>query len=244
VAEVEKTELAFWNEVEASPALQIPPDFADPDLRSAEVVSLYLGLDEAETQALLTTAHRAYGTGMKDLLLTALARAVHACWGLGLGDPWPVSATHGHGTGDLLAQIQFPALQLSSDAVINRRGLSERGFRFGHLEDLLARVRSGEVGAVVMLHDEEFTGRNETARLKEILEAAPFSLMLEPIPGELSEAATARLPVATYLEESDFVVNHEGELCRYRQALTPPKGVRTVSAWVRELAAVVRGATV
>lgn len=28
--------------------------------------------------------------------------AIHDFWSLGLGDPWPVSALHGHGTGDLL----------------------------------------------------------------------------------------------------------------------------------------------
>ncbi len=27
---------------------------------------------------------------------------IHDFWALGLGDPWPVSATHGHGTGDML----------------------------------------------------------------------------------------------------------------------------------------------
>ncbi len=30
---------------------------------------------------------------------------IHEFWGLGLGTPWPVSATHGHGTGDLLDEI-------------------------------------------------------------------------------------------------------------------------------------------
>jgi GTP-binding protein len=29
-------------------------------------------------------------------------QAIHDFWALGLGDPWPVSATHGHGTGDML----------------------------------------------------------------------------------------------------------------------------------------------
>jgi ribosome-associated GTPase EngA len=29
----------------------------------------------------------------------------HEFWALGLGQPWPVSATHGHGTGDLLDEI-------------------------------------------------------------------------------------------------------------------------------------------
>jgi len=146
-----------------------------------------------------------------------------------------------YGSGDRLDQIQFPALQSSSDGVFNRRGFSERGFRFGHLEELLARVRSGEVKAVVLLHDDEFSGRNETARIREILEAVPFSLVLEPVPGDLSLAGTARLPVATYLEENDFVVNHDGEIRRYQKALEPPKGVKTVAAWARELAGAVRG---
>ena len=30
---------------------------------------------------------------------------IHEFWGLGLGTPWPVSATHGHGTGDLLDEV-------------------------------------------------------------------------------------------------------------------------------------------
>jgi len=30
---------------------------------------------------------------------------LHEFWSLGLGNPWPVSATHGHGTGDLLDEI-------------------------------------------------------------------------------------------------------------------------------------------
>src|SRR5574340_982636 len=31
--------------------------------------------------------------------------AIHEFWGLGLGQPWPVSALHGHGSGDLLDAI-------------------------------------------------------------------------------------------------------------------------------------------
>jgi GTPase len=31
--------------------------------------------------------------------------AIHDFWALGLGEPWPVSATHGHGTGDLLDAV-------------------------------------------------------------------------------------------------------------------------------------------
>ncbi len=147
-----------------------------------------------------------------------------------------------YGSGDRLDQIQYPALQLSSDGVINRRGFSERGYRFGHLDELLARVRSGEVKAVVVLHDDVFSSRGETGRIREIMAAATFSLVLEPIPGEMAKAGAATLPVATYLEESDFVVNHDGELRRYQKALEPPRGVKTIAAWARELAGALYGA--
>ena len=139
------------------------------------------------------------------------------------------------GSGDLLHTIQFPALQTSGDGIINRRGFGERGFRFGQLEDLKARVQRGEIGAIVILHDAEFSGQRETALLKEILAAVPFSIAMEPIPSELGDLATASLPVATYLEESDFIINHEGELRRYQKALEPPRGVKPAAAWAREL---------
>jgi NADH-quinone oxidoreductase subunit G len=139
------------------------------------------------------------------------------------------------GTGDLLYSVQFPVLQPSGDGVINRRGVGERGFRFGHLEELRNLVQQGKVGAVVLLHDDEFSSQRETVWLKEILAAAKFSLVLEPIPGELSQLASACLPVATYLEESDFVINHDGELRRYQKALEPPKGVKPAAVWAKEL---------
>ncbi|BDU78629.1 2Fe-2S iron-sulfur cluster-binding protein [Mesoterricola sediminis] len=147
-----------------------------------------------------------------------------------------------YGSGDRVVQIQFPALQLSSDGVLNRRGFSERGYRFGHLDELLAKVKGGEVRSVILLHDEAFSSRAEAAKLREIVEAAPFSLVLEPIPGELSGLATATLPVTTFLEEADFVIDHEGVLKRYQKALQAPKGVKTVAAWAKELAAATQAA--
>ena len=142
------------------------------------------------------------------------------------------------GCGDKLCQIQFPKLQTSGDGIFNRRGFAERGYKFGHLEALLDMVREGAVKAVVILHDEEFSSARELETLRQILIEVPFSLVLEPIPSEISEWATARLPVATYLEESDFVVNHEGELRRYQKALEPPKGIKPVTAWIRALRSV------
>ncbi|MBE0416445.1 MAG: ribosome biogenesis GTPase Der [Coriobacteriia bacterium] len=46
---------------------------------------------------------------------------VHEFWALGLGEPWPVSATHGHGTGDLLdavvTSLPEPRPVIESDAI-------------------------------------------------------------------------------------------------------------------------------
>ncbi len=139
------------------------------------------------------------------------------------------------GSGDRRYTLQFPDLQGSGDGIFNRRGFAERGYRFGHLDELLAQVQRGEVKAVVVLHDAEFSGHRENEQLRQIVEAAPFSLVLEPIPSELSRVATALLPITTYLEESDFVINHEGELRRYQKALEPPKGVKSLPTWVKEL---------
>jgi NADH dehydrogenase/NADH:ubiquinone oxidoreductase subunit G len=139
------------------------------------------------------------------------------------------------GTGERTYPIRYPSLQPSADGIFNRRGLAERGYRFDRLEELAERIGKGEVGAVVVLHDEEFSSAEETRRLREIIAAARFSLVLEPIPGALSGLGTARLPVATYLEESDFVVNHEGELRCYKKALDPPRGVRPAVEWARVL---------
>jgi len=139
------------------------------------------------------------------------------------------------GSGDRTFPIQYPKLQSSGDGIFNRRGFAERGYKFGHLEDLLERIRSGQVNAVVILHDEDFASTRELETLRQILIEVPFSLVLEPIPSEISEWASARLPVATYLEENDFVVNHEGCLRRYQKALEPPKGVLSAAAWIKAL---------
>jgi NADH-quinone oxidoreductase subunit G len=139
------------------------------------------------------------------------------------------------GSGDRRYPLHFPDLQGSGDGIFNRRGFAERGYRFGHLDELLDLVQRGEVAAVVVLHDCEFSSHREGEQLRRIVEAAAFSCVLEPIPSELSQIATARLPIATYLEESDFVVNHDGELRRYQRVLAPPKGVKPLATWAKEL---------
>src|ERR1035438_958998 len=142
------------------------------------------------------------------------------------------------GSGDKTIAVVLPKYQTSADGILNRRGFMERGFRFGALEELSGKVERREVKAVVLLHDAAFTSAKEAELLGQILKAAAFSLVLEVEPSDLGRAATAWLPITSYVEESDFIVNHDSELRRYQKAIQPPKGVRTVAAWVRELAAI------
>jgi NADH dehydrogenase/NADH:ubiquinone oxidoreductase subunit G len=143
-----------------------------------------------------------------------------------------------YGSGGRTVPVVLPKYQTSADGVLNRRGFSERGFRFGALEELLGKIQAGEVKAVVLLHDAAFSSAKELELLGQIVKAAPFSLALEAEPSDLGRAATAWLPITNLAEESDFIVNHDGELRRYQKALQAPKGIRTVPDWVRELAAV------
>ncbi|MEI6591660.1 MAG: 2Fe-2S iron-sulfur cluster-binding protein [Holophagaceae bacterium] len=143
-----------------------------------------------------------------------------------------------YGSGDRTFPVVLPRFQTTSDGIVNRRGFAERGYRFGALGELLAKVQAGAVMAVVVLHDADFSSAEETALLGQILQAASFSLALEVAPSALGRAATAWLPITSAAEESDFIVNHDGDLRRYSKALQAPKGVRTVPAWVKDLAAV------
>ncbi len=140
------------------------------------------------------------------------------------------------GSGDKTIPVVLPKYQTSADGILNRRGFSERGFRFGALEELLGKVQSGQVKAVVLLHDAAFTSAKEAELLGQILKAAAFSLAMEVEASELGRSAGAWLPITSFAEESDFIVNHDGELRRYQKALQAPQGVRTVPAWVKELA--------
>jgi NADH-quinone oxidoreductase subunit G len=142
------------------------------------------------------------------------------------------------GSGDKQFPIQLPKFQSSEDGICHRRGFTERGFRFGHLDELQGLLAAGQVKALVILHDAEFSSAQETERLLALVKAAPFSLVLESVSSPLGEAATAQIPVATYLEESDFVTNHAGELRRFQKALEPPKGVLPLARAARELAKV------
>jgi ribosome-associated GTPase EngA len=50
--------------------------------------------------------------------------AIHEFWALGLGTPWPVSATHGHGTGDLLDELVAVLPEAPPEEVLTEIGVA------------------------------------------------------------------------------------------------------------------------
>jgi GTP-binding protein len=61
--------------------------------------------DDAEVARILLKSHKPTFLGVNKMDTPNRDDEIHEFWALGLGQPWPVSATHGHGTGDILDEI-------------------------------------------------------------------------------------------------------------------------------------------
>jgi GTP-binding protein len=61
--------------------------------------------DDADVARILLKANRPTFLAVNKMDTPGREDAIHEFWALGLGQPWAVSATHGHGTGDLLDEI-------------------------------------------------------------------------------------------------------------------------------------------
>ncbi|HAM15153.1 MAG TPA: ribosome biogenesis GTPase Der [Eggerthellaceae bacterium] len=64
-----------------------------------------INADDEEVARLLRKSHKPVFLTVNKLDTPNNYDAMYEFYALGLGDPWPVSATHGHGTGDLLDAI-------------------------------------------------------------------------------------------------------------------------------------------
>ncbi len=64
-----------------------------------------LAPDDEEVARILKRANKPVFLAVNKMDTPNRDDEVHEFWALGLGQPWPVSATHGHGTGDLLDEI-------------------------------------------------------------------------------------------------------------------------------------------
>ncbi|NEN81312.1 non-ribosomal peptide synthase/polyketide synthase [Paenibacillus elgii] len=78
-----ENECSYWKQVEQVRVIPLPKDDmqAAPQVGDSEAVTVQWTREE--TERLLKEAHRAYGTEMNDLLLTALGRAIYAWTGIG-----------------------------------------------------------------------------------------------------------------------------------------------------------------
>ena len=61
--------------------------------------------EDAEVARILLRAGRPTFIAVNKMDTPGRDDEMHEFWALGLGQPWPVSATHGHGTGDILDEI-------------------------------------------------------------------------------------------------------------------------------------------
>jgi GTPase len=61
--------------------------------------------DDSDVARILLKANRPTFLAVNKMDTPGREDEIHEFWSLGLGQPWPVSATHGHGTGDLLDEI-------------------------------------------------------------------------------------------------------------------------------------------
>jgi GTPase len=72
--------------------------------------------DDSEVARILLKSKRPTFLAVNKMDTPGREDEIHEFWSLGLGQPWPVSATHGHGTGDLLDEI-VAALPESEPAI-------------------------------------------------------------------------------------------------------------------------------
>lgn len=143
------------------------------------------------------------------------------------------SPSHLYGSGDLRLPIDLAHLQKETDGIINRKGLEQRGFRFGQLESLKAQIAQGHIKTVILVHDQSVSSEEETALLMQILKTATTSIVFEVLQSELGKLATLWLPMTSYVEENDFVININGEICRYQKVLKAPDGCNTLVHWMQ-----------
>jgi ribosome-associated GTPase EngA len=61
--------------------------------------------DDEEVSRILLRSERPVFLAVNKMDTPGREDEIHEFWALGLGQPWPISATHGHGTGDLLDEI-------------------------------------------------------------------------------------------------------------------------------------------
>lgn len=185
-------------------------------------------------QSLVDYVHQALGSGTT----AVVCQGTMGCDAAQRVGEWASDAKYRFGSGDRKLPIDLASLQSFDDGVINRQGLEQRGYTFGKLQQLQEALESKHVQCLVVVHDAAATSPEETALLAQLISLAEHSIVFEIQASGLSKVAKAWIPITSYVEENDFVINHEGDLCRYQRALDPPRGIQSMPQWVQMLSAV------
>ena len=96
-------ELLYWQNILQNVSNQLPLDFPEGQNTEATAKSITLSLTESESNALLKEAPRAYQTQVNELMITALARALHRF----TGHPQLSIDLEGHGREDLFEDVDI-----------------------------------------------------------------------------------------------------------------------------------------
>jgi non-ribosomal peptide synthase protein (TIGR01720 family) len=102
-AYTDEAELDYWSNVESSAAWELPVDYRDGGNSVAAARTISVSLDADETRALLQEVPEAYRTQINDVLLTALATAVHK-W---TGKRQVLVQMEGHGREELWEDVDL-----------------------------------------------------------------------------------------------------------------------------------------
>jgi amino acid adenylation domain-containing protein/non-ribosomal peptide synthase protein (TIGR01720 family) len=92
----------YWSELESKSIPQIKKDFENEDNHMKDVESISFSLEETDTHLLLTKVNEAFGTGINDILLTALGVAIKMVY----GNDRLLVALEGHGREEILEDIE------------------------------------------------------------------------------------------------------------------------------------------
>jgi NADH-quinone oxidoreductase subunit G len=115
---------------------------------------------------------------------------------------------------------------LKADKNPNTQGLHLFGLGdAAALERVLSGVEDGRV-RVVILHRSDLVAWGDPARVRRVLERAPYVVVLDTHASETAQYGNVVLPIASYAEIDGTFTNHAGRVQRLRTAVSPPGNAR------------------
>jgi NADH-quinone oxidoreductase subunit G len=127
------------------------------------------------------------------------------------------------------------AFLVKADRNPNTTGLGWLGLAPGEaLEAVLAGLEAGRI-RVLVLHRTDLVTWGGAERMRQMLERAPYVVVLDTHASETAHYANLVLPIGTYAEVDGTFANHAGRVQRLRAAVAPPGHARPGWDVLREL---------